>query len=116
MNLALLRLFQRQVLSQCKFILVSAEQVNAGLKHNDVMYIFCGLQNLLNATANISKELWESGGKKSKERESLRKSIGVSDESPLRDVAMRNNFEHFDERLDRWWADSLRHNYGDMNV
>jgi hypothetical protein len=29
---------------------------------------------------------------------------------------MRNNFEHFDERLDRWWAKSKRHNYSDFNL
>ena len=26
---------------------------------------------------------------------------------------MRNNFEHYDERLDRWWAKSSKHNYID---
>ena len=29
---------------------------------------------------------------------------------------MRNNFEHFDERLDRWWKQSARHNNVDMNI
>jgi hypothetical protein len=29
---------------------------------------------------------------------------------------MRNNFEHFDERLDRWWNESKSHNYADMNI
>jgi hypothetical protein len=42
--------------------------------------------------------------------------IGIDDESPLRDARMRNNFEHFDERLDQWWAKSPNHNYIDMNI
>lgn len=29
---------------------------------------------------------------------------------------MRNNFEHLDERLDRWWSDSQSHNICDMNI
>jgi len=29
---------------------------------------------------------------------------------------MRNNFEHFDERLDRWWRESKAHNHADMLI
>ena len=30
-------------------------------------------------------------------------SVGVSDDSPLSKILIRNDFEHFDERLTRWW-------------
>ena len=50
------------------------------------------------------------------ERKELRESVEVTDKSQLHNVGMRNNFEHFDERLDRWWNDSSRHNYTDLNV
>ena len=49
-------------------------------------------------------------------RRPLRDSIGVTDASPLRSVRMRNNFEHFDERLDRWWRESPAHVMCDMNI
>jgi hypothetical protein len=29
---------------------------------------------------------------------------------------MRNNFEHYDERLDRWWQNSTSHNHLDFMV
>ena len=29
---------------------------------------------------------------------------------------MRNNFEHFDERIDRWWKESKHHGYTDLNI
>jgi hypothetical protein len=29
---------------------------------------------------------------------------------------MRNNFEHMDERIDKWWADSARHNIADKTI
>ena len=29
---------------------------------------------------------------------------------------MRNNFDHFDERLDRWWQESKHHVYLDLNL
>ena len=29
---------------------------------------------------------------------------------------MRNHFEHMDERIDRWWAESNRHNHADKII
>jgi hypothetical protein len=112
----LLWIFQYQVLSQCEFLLISAEDVNIALKTSDVKRTFCALQNLLNAAANISKALWGQAGRFAVQRKDLRDSIDVSDSSPLRTVTMRNNFEHFDERLDRWWNESKRHNFADLNT
>lgn len=112
----LLRQFQRQAALQCKYVIFSASQLNEGLRINKIDLVFYALQNLLNAGANISKILWGGGGKKFEERKFIRDSIGISDNSPLRQVVMRNNFEHLDERLDRWWETSKRHNHADMNI
>jgi hypothetical protein len=60
--------------------------------------------------------LWGQGGSLSAQRQTLRDSIGILDDSPLRNVTMRNNFEHFDERLDKWWRKSQRHNQADFNI
>jgi hypothetical protein len=116
MDLMLLRLFQRQVALQCKFLLSSAAQANKALEDRNVEGVFFALQNLLNAGANVSKALWGGGGKLAAQRKPLRDSIGITDTSPLREVAIRNNFEHFDERLDRWWNESKKHNHSDMNI
>ncbi|MBW8302145.1 MAG: hypothetical protein K0M60_21345 [Hydrogenophaga sp.] len=106
-----LRIFQGQVLDQCQFLLWAAHDLNFGLKSDDTDRVLYGLQNFLNAGANISKMFWGSGGSKTKERRRLRDSVGISNNSPLRNVAMRNNFEHMDERVDRWWKESKRHNH-----
>lgn len=106
-----LRIFQCQVLDQCQYVILAAQEMNSALKQPDNTRIFYAIQNLLNAGANISKMLWGSGGKQAENRKQLRDSIGVSDSSPLRDVTMRNNFEHMDERIDRWWAESKHHNH-----
>ena len=116
MDRSLLRMFQRQVAIQCRCLLRAAQDVDKGLQNRDIDYTFYALQNLLNAGANISKSLWGQGGKLAAERKPLRDSIGIDDTSPLREVTMRNNFEHFDERLDRWWKQSARHNNVDMNI
>jgi lysyl-tRNA synthetase class 1 len=116
MDTFLLRNFQQQVALQCKFVLASAEDLKKGVAESNSEQIFYALQNLLNASANISKALWGARGKMANERRLLRDSIGIGDDSPLREVNMRNNFEHFDERLDRWWAQSTRHNFIDMSI
>ena len=108
-----LRIFQRHVRDQCQFLIQSAHQLNAGLTQHNISQVLFAIQNLLNAGANVSKMLWGARGKKSQERKPLRDSIGISDNSPLREVTMRNHFEHIDERIDRWWAESESHNHAD---
>lgn len=114
MELFLLRIFQRQVLLQCQFVMQAEEQIERGLKKRDNTILFCGVQNLLTAAANISKALWGIRGKHSEARKPLRDSIGITETSPLKDVTLRNHYEHFDERIDRWWNESLDHNFADM--
>jgi len=116
MDLMLLRTFQRQVELQCKFLLTAAEDVNTALKVRNPQAAFYGIQNLLNAGASISKALWGQGGKHSERRKPLRDSIGIDDSSPLREVTMRNNFEHIDERMDRWWKESKTRNHIDTMI
>ena len=116
MELMLLRLFQKQVLLQCQFVIVAATNVNAGLNNRNSEHVWYSLQNMLNAGANISKTLWGQGGRLTEERRPLRDSIGVPDNSPLRQVTMRNNFEHLDERMDRWWRKSKHHNHVDKII
>jgi hypothetical protein len=116
MDIFLLRVFQRQVLLQCKFLMLAANEVNQGLKLKDTDRTFYALQNMLVAGANIAKSLWGGGGKLEAQRKPLRDSIGISDSAQLRNVTMRHNFEHLDERLDRWWKESKQHNHIDLSI
>jgi hypothetical protein len=120
----LLRIFQQQVELQCLALLRATDELHTLMtlhaKIKDPDYgtppEFCALQNMLNAAANLSKALWGSGGKRAEQRKALRDSLGVDDSSPLREVDMRNNFEHFDERIDDWWQTSRDRNYVDRNI
>ncbi|MCA3283380.1 MAG: hypothetical protein ING16_10955 [Roseomonas sp.] len=114
----LLEFFQHEVGLQCKFMLRAANEVNNSRQKNDVEGVFYGLQSILSASANISKALWGQGGKAKRvaERKRLRDSLQMSDDSPLRPTDMRNHFEHFDDRLERWWQTSTHKNYVDMNL
>ena len=93
----------------------ATEGLNKAVKRQQPKEAFFALQNLLVSTANIAKALWWQGGRMAEDRKPLRDSIGVSDNSPLRCLDMRNNFEHFDERLDRWHA-RARHVYVDSYI
>jgi hypothetical protein len=115
-ELHLLRIFQHQIEFQCRTVLVATKDLERALLTQDVPSVWMAIQTLLTAAANISKALWGQGGKLAAERTALRNSIGVDDSSPFRDVAMRNHFEHFDERLEVWWNESSAHNYIDMSV
>ena len=116
MDLMLLRIFQKQVLLQCQFTLFATHDINMALNQRDDTRIFYAVQNFLNAANTVSKALWGQNGKFTDERKMLRDSIGVSDTSPLRKILIRNAFEHFDERLDKWWRQSKNHDYIDLSI
>jgi hypothetical protein len=115
-ELMLRRVFQRQVQFQCQAALVAAHDLESSMVTHDIPRMWIAVQGLLTAAANISKALWGQKGRLADERAPLRESLAVDDSSPLRDVALRNHFEHYDERLDRWWATSPAHNHLDMGV
>jgi hypothetical protein len=118
MDLMLLRLFQGQIKFQCDCAMIATSDLESALTKNDVTATFSAIQALLGAAANISKALW--GLRKTKSalaaRLPLRASLQVLDNSPLNPRTMRDNYEHFDERLDKWWKDSKHHNIADMHL
>jgi hypothetical protein len=118
MHVALLRLFQRQIEFQCDCVLIAAQELDKAIAKRDITAIFCAIQSLLGSAANISKALW--GVRKTKNalaaRTPLRASLQVTDASPLNPRKMRDNYEHFDERLEKWWEQSKSHNFMDMGL
>lgn len=116
MDLMLLRVFQTQIQLQCQAVLVASQEFDSAMTTGDMIRAWIAIQNILGAAANISKALWGQGGRFAEQREPLRASLQVDDTSPLRDVAMRNHFEHYDERLDKWWNTSESRNHLDMSV
>jgi hypothetical protein len=90
--------------------------INTAVASANQDQLWVGCQMFLVGAGNLSKLFWGRKGKLREQRRPLRESLGVADDSPLRDVDMRNNFEHFDERIDRWWRESPRHNNLDRMV
>ena len=83
------------------FSIFAAEEVQAGLgrlsEGKEVhLRVWSAIQSLLVAVANISKILWSGSAKRGKD---LRTILEISDGSELHQRALRNHFEHYDERL-----------------
>lgn len=124
MDLLLLRVFQQQARDQCMFALAGAsvmDQAGPSMTRDDGQRdrFWIGCQMVVGGAGNLSKLLWGDGRNRAKvatARQPLRDSLGVDDSSPLYELGMRNHFEHFDERIDKWWADSSTHNYFDRSV
>ena len=92
-------IFRSEVALQCKAI-ISANGALARAVDPDEVWI--ALQGLLVAAANASKLLWGSGGKATSERAYLRDGI-VGEDSPLESPDLRNDFEHFDDRIAKYF-------------
>lgn len=109
----LLSTFQSELRAQCEFILIGGRQVNAHLEERQpTQPIWFALQGMLVSAANASKLLWGSRTEEALEaRRELRESVGVTDASPLSSRRLRNDFEHFDERLEEWFDKSRDHIY-----
>jgi hypothetical protein len=121
MDRRLLRVFQQQVALQSEAVIVAAGHLNNALAEHvpferaDTMRAaWIAIQNLLTSAGNVSKALWGQGGRLATQREPLRASLGVDDASAFRNVLMRNHFEHYDERVDRWWAESEDRHHLDL--
>jgi hypothetical protein len=116
MDSRLQQLFLFQIMNQCQFVIKASGELDAALERSDTVAAFYSIQNLLSASANVAKALWGEGGRLATQRQVLRDRIGVDDKSPLKSPTMRNNFDHFDERLERWWDQSKEQSYVDLCI
>lgn len=115
MELMLLRAFQQQVVDQCRYVAFSLPLINQPSDSDD---LWIGCQMFVTGSANLSKAFWGEGRGRAKiapRRQPLRDSLGVTEDSPLKAVGMRDNFEHYDQRLDQWWSQSPTHNHLDRS-
>lgn len=94
-------------------------QALAGTSPESIDRVWYSLQALLVAAADVSKLLWPTKQKFSDRGLELRRSLGVPQPSPLQPRALRDTFEHFDERLDEWVLRSRRSErriFADSNI
>jgi hypothetical protein len=123
MNAFLELLFRDQIELQCEAIVAAAEELEAVLAEDGPPWnqdwnsrVWIAVESMMGATARVSKALWGQRMNRAEQRQSLRKGLRVPDGSVFADVAMRDHFEHFDERLERWWSEEGRDRHADRQV
>lgn len=82
-------------------------ELDRGFEHCDHTTIWEAIYGILSHSANLSKVFWPPSSKAEivTRGQAMRTLFDVTDESPLFDRAVRNGFEHLDERLHTWLAD-----------
>ncbi len=109
MDRLLIRVFLQQALRQCDYALISQEKMGiltAGEEDDFSVQLWYKIENFVGAVGKIANVFW---GRNPRARQPLRDLIGLNKHSILRSKAMRQNFEHFDERIDEWWRHSLKY-------
>ncbi len=111
----LLQIYLEQAQEECERSFKAIEQLNAALASKGDP--FQSAQALVHHAAAVSRIFWPPGGRDSakgersrRRGEALRHSIGVAEGHPVQDRALRDHFEHFDERLDEWAEGSSNRN------
>jgi hypothetical protein len=91
-----------EVHEQCKFALMAHAHLTQAQSDpaTPIQWTWYSLQNFLVAAANISKLLWGTKPATKARRTRLRIALGVDDTFAIRDRNLRNDFEHFDERVE----------------
>ena len=104
---------------QCEFVLLGADQLTKAQAHagrlptNDpetrpavyVPRIWFAVQNIVAASANLSKLLWADDDAPQEDhalRAELRSKLGIAADSRLKSKRLRNQFEHYDEKVMDW--------------
>jgi len=107
----------KQIILQCEFALQAEIDIHCCLNRGNVYGAFYGIQNLLNATANIDKAIVGSRGKKKIQRDRLVKCLEFKDSSMVSEATLiRNDNEHYDERIEVWSRESKHKSLADINV
>ncbi len=110
--------YLREVRQHARYVKLAKTQLDEALRQRSSGVddgVFMALQTLLSSAAMLSKLFWPGRGGLASRGPHLRDLLGISDDSPLRNRDLRNDFEHYDERIDVYAA-SGRRAHIDRNV
>jgi len=125
-----IKLYTREVERHCDFALIAYKNIkdtliaiNNNISMDDFKtkmdLVWYSIHSLLISVGDLSKLFWPSKGSK-KRGLILKTMFETKDDSPLNSRALRNHFEHYDERLDKGISSKDRvfidSNIGDINT
>ena len=102
-----------EIVTQSKFAERAADHL---AKASDPIEVWCSIQSILVAAANVSKILWPVGKSYMARGKRLRELLGVDDRNLLSDRTLRNHFEHYDERIEDWFDNNNSAVYMDSRI
>lgn len=117
-------IYLHEFATQCEYAVGSVQRMNQVLqRQGSPSDFFREASNFLQHSSAASRLLWPpgSGNRREKKRakkrgEHLRAKIEIDDSEALKNRALRNHFEHFDERLDDWAETSPHKNIVDNMI
>jgi hypothetical protein len=77
------------------------------LRHLDTNGLLNELQNMILHAAALSRYFWPVRQGHDARAKQLREAFGVIDGNPLKNRDLRNEIEHFDEKLDAYLSDGI---------
>ena len=102
-----------EIVTQSKFAEMAADQL---AKSSDSVEVWGSIQSILVAVANVSKILWPTRKPYKARGKQLRELLGVDDDNLLADRNFRNHFEHYDERIEKWFDSNNSAVYMDSRI
>jgi hypothetical protein len=114
------RLSCHQIAHECRLGLVAAQNLDAALSPVNRDQVWLSVRGVLACAASVAKLLWPNPRDKDRWKELrergkyLRHLLGMDKSSPLYQRAVRDGFEHIDERLDPWFKKG--DNYVDLVI
>ena len=94
----------------------AAERLTDDENQFDPMEIWSAIQLVLTAAGNVSKILWPPRKSSAPRGAMLRELLDIDDDNPLFDRNIRNHFEHYDERIEDWFATKKSAVYVDQSI
>jgi len=108
--------FIGEIVKQAKIAKRAAERLQATTDYFDELEVWCSIQSILVAAANVSKILWPSRKSSAARGEMLRTLLNIDDRNLLSDRKFRNHFEHYDERIEDWFEKNRSAIYTDSRI
>lgn len=107
--------FIGEIVLQSKIAELAAKHLSAIKDNFDQVEVWSSIQSILVAAGNVSKILWPY--KEYAERgERLRKLLKVTEDNLLSDRKFRNHFEHYDDRIEKWFKGKSSAVYSDLAI
>ena len=108
--------FISEIVMQSKIAELAAKRLSAIKDNFNQIEVWSSIQSILVAAGNVSKILWPQEKKYAVRGKRLRELLKVDDNNILSDRSLRNHFEHYDDRIEKWFKGKSSAVYRDLVI